>query len=305
MIINYYKESYTDRLTKTKKREGSWVYVENPDHEDISKLAKTYKLDPALIRDALDPFEAPRMEVEDSVTYIFATIPHKEGFGATSVPVLITIGPDFITTVSRRELPFMDKFKSGKIEFNTLRKTKLLTQFLKEIITLYNSYLLDINKQVRRTSIYPGKISEEDIALFVKHEEVLNTFISDLHPLEGNLKSILTGKYVRLTEDDSELIEDIMLSTLQLIDTCRLTLTNIVNIRGAYATIVTNNLNKIIKILTVLTIILTIPTIIGSFYGMNVRLPLENHPNAFWIITGGTVVVSMIVLYLLKKKEWL
>lgn len=306
MIVNFSKPSNEDKLSKIKKIEpGIWTYVENPDEDDIKKLAKKYLLDPDLVRDALDPFESPRVEESEGFLYVFATSPVKTGEAVSTVPLLLAIGKDNLVTISRRELPFLDKFKSGSVQFNTKRKTKLFTQFLKEINSLYNFHLLDIIKQVRKTSIYPGKITERDIALFVQYEEVLNTFVSDLHPIGTILRSLLKERHLKLTDDDSELIEDILLSNEQLIETCRLTLTNIVNIRGAYSTIVTNNLNRIIKLLTVLTIILTIPTIVGSFFGMNVKLPIESNPYAFWIIIGLTFIISLVVLYILKKKEWL
>jgi magnesium transporter len=306
MIINYKKTTNSDAFAKIKSREaGIWVYVEDPTEENIKKLETDYELDPTLIKDALDPFEVPRMELEDSILYVFARIPHKWGERVITVPVLLALGADLIVSVSSKELPFLSKFKEESVAFNTTRKTKLFTQFLTEINHLYYHYLLDINKQVRKISTAPGKITDKDIAHFILFEEVLNTFLADLHPIETILKGLLTKKYIKISEDDGDLIEDIMLSTRQLIETCGLTLTNIVNIRSAYATIVTNNLNRVIKILTVLTIILTIPTIISSFYGMNIALPFEQNPYAFWLIMSSTIFISGSLLYIFKKKDWL
>ena len=67
----------------------------------------------------------------------------------------------------------------------------------------------------------------------------------------------------------------------------------------------TNNLNRIIKFLTVLTIVLNIPMIIASFYGMNVSLPIEKTPGAFWWILIFTVTISVILLGIFNKKRWL
>ena len=67
----------------------------------------------------------------------------------------------------------------------------------------------------------------------------------------------------------------------------------------------TNNLNRQIKILTTLTIVLTVPTIVGSFFGMNVGIPLDNNPLAFPLIVGTTFGVAFLVLYFLKRKDWL
>ena len=55
------------------------------------------------------------------------------------------------------------------------------------------------------------------------------------------------------------------------------------------------------KILTSLTIILTIPTIIGSIYGMNIKLPIAERDDAFlWLILL-TVIISLLTTYYLKR----
>lgn len=54
----------------------------------------------------------------------------------------------------------------------------------------------------------------------------------------------------------------------------------------AYASIISNNMNIVMKFLTSFTIILTIPTMVFSFYGMNVHLPFMDLPLA-WILTLG------------------
>ena len=52
----------------------------------------------------------------------------------------------------------------------------------------------------------------------------------------------------------------------------------------SYDSIINNNTNSVMKFLTSYSIILTIPTIIFSFYGMNVPLPLANLPKISWEI---------------------
>jgi magnesium transporter len=67
----------------------------------------------------------------------------------------------------------------------------------------------------------------------------------------------------------------------------------------------TNNLNRVLKMLAALTVVLTIPTIIGSFFGMNVAVPLANNPQAFWIILSSSVVLSLLALVVFFKNKWL
>jgi magnesium transporter len=95
-------------------------------------------------------------------------------------------------------------------------------------------------------------------------------------------------------------VEDIFLSNGQLIETVRSTLRYVVNIRDAYSNIMTHDLNRVMKILTALTIILTIPTMIFSFYGMNVNLP----DFSYFGISIFTLVVSAFVFLIFLKKRW-
>ncbi len=101
------------------------------------------------------------------------------------------------------------------------------------------------------------------------------------------------------------MIEDLQLSTSELIELTKSRLKTIQNLRDAYNTVATNNLNKIFKRLTSIAIFMSIPTIIGGLYGMNIALPYDHHPQAFWIVVGtiGLLMLGFIVFF--KRKKWL
>jgi magnesium transporter len=73
---------------------------------------------------------------------------------------------------------------------------------------------------------------------------------------------------------------------------------------GAFASIISNNLNVILKFLASITIVLSIPTIVTSFFGMNVTLPFMNHPFAYLIIIALFLGISFVVVYIFMKKDW-
>ena len=175
-----------------------------------------------------------------------------------------------LVTVSQRELPFKVVDISEKFDFTTTQKTKLFLQLLTEINSIYNQAINSINRKVRSYGIHLGRVTNEDIVQFVYFETILNDFPSNLIPMNQALGNLLSGKTMRLYDEDKDLIEDLVLASGQQIESARVNLKTIVNIRQAYTTIVTNNLNRVIRLLTALTIILTVPMIVASFYGMNV-----------------------------------
>jgi len=59
------------------------------------------------------------------------------------------------------------------------------------------------------------------------------------------------------------------------------------------------------KFLASITIILALPTLVASIYGMNVNLPLAAHPSAFWLVLSFAVVVSLLVVMIFWRRDWL
>ncbi len=283
---------------------GSFIYVEKPTDADLILLAENYSLDESILRDARDPYEVPRLEVEDGVIYMFNRLPVMLGERVVTTPILLVYHSDFLIVVTLDSIPFIDKLTSNS-HFFTTQKTKVLIQLLTEINRGYNSFLINISRQVRNISTNIEEISNKDIAQFVYFESVINDFLSALVPANSVLTKLLSGRFFKLYEDDQDLIEDLSLAENQLIDLCRSTLKTIVNIRNAYSTIMTNNLNRVLKMLAALTVVLTIPTIIGSFFGMNVTVPLSTNPWAFWVILASSVVLSFVALVVFFKNKWL
>lgn len=306
MIKIYHKTIKETHLSEIETfRIGSWIYVEAPTREELETLARDYHLDAGLLRDVTDPYEVPRLEIEDSSTYIFTRVTdHEEGRPITT-PMLVVINDKLVMTLCQKPLPFIEKFATGELEFSTTQRTKLFIQLFTEINSSYNTVLTEVRKKVRNKSTKLHHIKNEDIRQFVIYENVLNDFLAALIPTSTILNNLLSGKYFRLYDQDDELIEDLFLNNNQLIELCNTTLRTIVNIREAYATIMSNNLNQTIKLFTSLTVVLNIPMIVASFYGMNVRLPLAAHPDAFWLIVAGVLFAVGALILVFWKKDWL
>lgn len=306
MIKIYHKAVREQGLSELQAfKVGSWVYVQDPTPEELNELETTYKLDRGLLGDALDPNEVPRLEHAEGVTYVFTRVPMREAKTIVTVPLLIGVGENFLITVCKKELPFLNRFLEGKVSFFTTQKSRLFTQLISEINLGYQAFLKEISREVRSVTVRFERIENRDIIRFVMFEGVLNDFIAALIPTNRILESILTGRYFKLYEQDQELTEDVFLANGQVMEACKSNLKTIMNFREAYSTIMTNNLNRVIKLLTSLTVVLAIPTMIASFFGMNVPLPFAESPYAFWGILGLTLPVAILALAIFMSKRWL
>jgi Mg2+ and Co2+ transporter CorA len=66
------------------------------------------------------------------------------------------------------------------------------------------------------------------------------------------------------------------------------------------------NQNEIMKTLTVITFIFLPLELITFIFGMHEKgTPLENNPNAFWIILGTMLVVGILITIFSARKRWI
>jgi magnesium transporter len=72
----------------------------------------------------------------------------------------------------------------------------------------------------------------------------------------------------------------------------------------ARASIISNNLNMRIKTLTLITIAIMLPTLVVSVFSMNVKIPIEQHPQAFWIIATMAAISAVSVGLLWWRRWW-
>ena len=63
----------------------------------------------------------------------------------------------------------------------------------------------------------------------------------------------------------------------------------------AFASIINNNMNIVMKLLAAATIIIMLPTLLTSFYGMNVKLPLQDGSLASALIIVLGLAVALVV----------
>ncbi|MBI4268250.1 magnesium transporter CorA family protein [Candidatus Uhrbacteria bacterium] len=306
MVSIYYrniKESTLKKLDEFKV--GSWISVQSPTEEEIAELVEKHALNDGLLRDALDFYEVPRVEVDGNVTYVFLRYPYTEEERIFTAPALIAIGEDFFLTVSAQPFPIEEKFVNGEVDFFTTQKTKFFLQFFFQINTSYTALLNSISRRIRAMGIKLERIENRDIMQLVAFENILNDFSAALVPTSVMLQNLLSGKYFRLYKNDQDLIEDLFLNTGQLVEQCRSNATSIVTVREAYSSIMTNNLNRVIRRLTALTIIFMVPNIVSGYFGMNVGLPYAEAAHAFSGILAFTLGITTILVFILWKNRWL
>ena len=315
MLKIYNTNMETNKLEEIKEfRKGSWINLVNPSENEIKRVCESINIQEDFIRDALDYEEKARIDTEeDDNTILFVIdVPviekNEDNDIYSTMPLgMIVVRDDFFITVSLRKNKVIEDFEKRKIKnFQTYKKTR----FIFQIFYLNSSYFLNYLKQINKETeiaeyILKNSMKNKELLKLLSLEKGLVYFATSLKSNEIVMEKTMRGKIVKLYDDDEDILEDAIIENRQAIEMAQI-YTNILNgTMDAYASIISNNLNGVMKFLTSITIVLAIPTMISSFWGMNVQLPFEDSPMGFVIMVLIAVVLTLVVTWWLKRKDML
>ena len=292
--------------------DGNWVCLISPTAEEVKDVSQHFDIDLQDMISALDEDERARVDADDDYTLIIMDVPYKEeeedkdSYG--TVPLAIILGDKtqkYIITICLRELPLLEDFRRGKIKkFYTYKKTRFIIQILYRNATYYLQYLRMLERSI-------GKI-EQELHKSTRNEELFQLLSLDksLVYLSNSLRAneLVLERLMRLESEkkypeDEELLEDAIVENKQAIEMANVYSSILDVTMEAYSSVISNNLNSVMKVLTSITIIMTIPTMIFSFFGMNVPLPWQNDGNGVMMISLlSLVAVGLAALFMFRKK---
>jgi magnesium transporter len=110
---------------------------------------------------------------------------------------------------------------------------------------------------------------------------------------------------IGISPENIEFLDDLTIENNQCREQANIYSQVLASLMDARASIIANNLNIRIKMLTIITIAIMLPTLVVSYFSMNVKLPLEaNHPVSFWIITALMGLSTLTFVFLWWKRRW-
>ena len=310
-MLKIYKTTMYEKKIKKIKRmsQDSWIDLTNPTREEINRVVERTDIDQDFITKMLDADELPRIETDSKATLIVIDTPlitEEKEYITHPLGIIITKS-NYIITVSTRKIDILDDFKRNIVnDFRTAKKTRFVIQILIRTINKYLRILKTINKGIdEKEEVLKKSTKNEDLIDLLAIEKTLVYFITSLRENKAVLDRLKRGNVIDLYEGDYDLLDDAVVEMNQAIDMATIYRDILSSITDTYATIVSNNLNDVMKFLAGMTIVLSIPTIISSFLGMNVKFGFigisEYSALAIFI---GSIILSILVAIWLKKKVW-
>ena len=294
------------KLLETDSSSAQVFLYTNPTVDEHRFLVESYQIDEHTLASSLDPDELPRLEFEpEHIAMIYKRPKNYSGkdqleFKVASVGMFLFedklivvlaediplfVGKRFHSVSSIKEVFLKLVYNSISHYVEHLRIIHMISEEIEDKITesVDNTYLLNLFSLVKSLVYYAEAITS-------------NGFVFE--------KTRNLSARIGFDEKDEEMLDDIIVENMQCKTQADIYSNILAQLLDARASIVNNNLNLLIKKLNVITIWMMVPTLVVSAYGMNVALPLSNHPDAFWMIMGVCLILVWLVMIYWRHKNW-
>jgi magnesium transporter len=287
---------------------GSWVKVFDPTPEEMQQLV-TWGIDADYINYSLDLDEMPRMERDEDYTFILVRIPHRQpdsDIPYITIPLGIMIKGNLIVTICRYDKEMFRVLANGKYRLlKTGKRYRFALYIFLETATRYLTHLREINRITEALEDQLQKSTRNrEVLELLKYQKSLTYFATALRSNEVMFERVQRTQIFNYYEEDQDLLEDVLTENQQAIQMTNINTEILSSMMDAFASIISNNLNSVMKALAAITIIINVPAVVAAFYGMNVELPGEGHPQAFLLVFGISLALTAIAIFIFYKRDW-
>jgi len=288
---------------------GVWVKAVDPTPEEIQQLVG-WGIEADYINYSLDLDEMPRIERDDDYTFILIRIPHRQPHSDIpyiTIPLGIMIKGNMIVTICRFDKEMFTVLANGKYRLlKTGKRYRFALYIFLETATRYLTHLREIN---RMTEAIEDQLQQStrnrEVLELLKYQKILTYFATALRSNEVMMERVQRTQIFNYYEDDQDLLEDVLTENQQAIQMTSIATELLSAMMDAFASIISNNLNAVMKILAALTIIIALPGTVGTFFGMNVPLPLsDTSPFSFLTVIGISVALAAVATYIFYRRDW-
>jgi magnesium transporter len=305
-MITIYSQDKTGITQSLVPCTGCWIDARAVNSEDLHRLEDEFGIDSELLADIMDIDEQSRIEKEDTYTAIIVRLPAYEDSQDVSfftVPLGIILFQDKIVTICQHSSDALDDILRNRIRgFSFDNQNTFVLNLLGRGAFTFLKSLKELNK---RTNVIKNElqrsIKNKELIQLLSIQKSLVYFTTSIKTNELLLEKLQKSSLIRFKDAEQELLEDVVIENRQAIEMANIYSSILTGTMDAFASVISNNLSIVMKRLTVVSIVLMIPTLIYSFFGMNLAFPFNTDTmSTVWIVTIVSMLASIGGAFLLN-----
>jgi magnesium transporter len=294
-----------------------WIDLEQPTNEEIQQIAQEFSMSELIERELFSPTPSPLIVDGGTSALLVLHFPTQgaETGETKNQEVDFIVGSNFIITV---HYEIVEPLHHLKKLFETrdliMNHESITTDALLEILFVH--MYAAVHNHTRHLSDRLEHIEQD---MFNGHERTTVRAISNVSRAFLHLEALLAnqeeplGRFlgaqtVRDLFDSSfpERAEHILTERTQAMHLTKTYRSVATEMRETNSALLESRQNEIMKVLTVITFIFLPLELLTFIFGMHsLGDPLEQNPNAFWIITSSMAALGAVITLFLARKRWI
>ena len=294
-----------------KKNVNIWVNITDFATDDTLILKEVFDIHPTTIEDIFSQQTRVKYEEsEDYTTTIFKGIEEVRENSVEIYNISFVMGGNFM-------ISFVKEDKSEVIR-ELSKNNRKIENLLKRGKGYLVHYILDkeVDKFLRIKSDLGEELKQIEREFRENPDKELMTkiFLMELNFIElRQLSESITDICLSLTKPAENYIKndlipyfkDVYDHALKTADGYKSMLSRVNGMKNMYATITSMKTNEVMRSLTIIMALMMPLTIITGFYGMNVKLPLQENLYAPLLIFLGMIFSAIVMIIISKKAGWI
>jgi len=299
---------FTKQAEQTKDLEKAfWVDCEKITKEEAKQLQKRFSLHPVTVDDLLS--KNSRVKIEEFPEYLVCVF---YGLSKDNTPVEVDfiIGKDFLITNRAKSLGIIKPLSHDEEKLKMLIKGgndflmyKILDEMVDqcfEVLGKTAELTEKLEEQVARNPTQ--QLLSQIFTVKSQLSKVKRLFLAQREKM-GWLAKTPTSF---LQKETIPYFRDVYDHSVQLSDTLEGYREDVVNAFEVYMSSMSNNMNQVMKVLSIIATITLPLTVISGIYGTNfLNLPGMEAYYGFWYMLLGMLLLSITMIFLFKRKNWL
>ncbi len=292
-----------------------WIHIEEPRLAHREWLEQHFNFHPLDFEDVYSRNQRPKLDSYDDYIFIVLQFPifEKATGRLLSAELDLFIGPDYLITLPDTPLPPLSAMFERLRTREDLREQNfskgsgyLLYKIVDTNVDSSFPMLRKMGNKLDRLEddIFEGRSSEIVRELSNAKQEIIN-FRKIVRPQRAVLRDLERTKQRYLAEELEIYFDDISDAAERIWDTLENYKEVVEALESTNESVLSHRLNDSFRILTAASVIILPLTLIASIYGMNVPVPGEGTPYAFWLIIGLMAVMLIVLVVVFRRRGWL
>jgi magnesium transporter len=292
-----------------------WSHIVRPTEEDLQYLNDQYHFHPLDLEDCRSVINLrPKIDVYDDYYFLILHFPSfdtSQTFVDTK-EIKVFWGKDYLITIGKSHWLVKEMFNSEKTKAISGQRMEvgssdiLLYNILERLMQETQNLVEKVEKNVdgcgKALFSKNAEKTIEKISITRKNVVLLNTMFKPQLLLFNKLQS---GAIEGFAENMEDYWGNILDYYQKIWDTVEDSGELIKGYSTTFDSLQVNRTNEVMKILTLISSILLPLTFIASLYGMNIKLPMQDHPQSFFIVGMGMAVIAIGMIIYFKIRKWM